>query len=262
MTAKRTSLIAVILALFLGVTPAFAETYGQSGNQGQPPQNYGYGPSGSGYQQQGGQGGQSQNYQGYQSYQQSGNSGPQAQGNSGNYNQSQSGYGKPAGQGYSNMGGQGNTNMQSSGGQNQGNAPQGSQLQPVGFGVVTGVDQPENCLKVRKGPSSSTEVAGCARMGEKLGLSGAWSADGRWAQLADGNWVFGGQIQTDLKRPAVARSSSGGSGGYSEPMMVHDDSGSGNWTDTGIIYGPGLGYYGGGFYGRFGRGYHHFHHKH
>jgi len=277
MTGKRMSLIAVIVALFLGITPVFAETYGQSGSGGQPPQNYGYGPSGSGYQQQGGQGNQSQNYQGNQGGQGQGAQGYQGNQGSGNYgqsntgiNQSQSGYNysQPAGQGYSNMGGQSNTNMQSSmgqgQGQGQGNAPQGTQLQPVGFGVVTGVDQPENCLKVRKGPSSSTEMAGCARMGERLGLSGAWSADGKWAQLADGNWVFGGQIQTDLKRPAVARSSSGGSGqsgGYSERMMVHDDSGGGNWTDTGIVYGPGLGYGYGGFYGRFGRGFYH-HHKH
>ncbi len=240
MTGKQVSLIAVMLALFLGFTPVFAETYGQTGGSGQTPQNFGYGPAGSGYQQQGGQGSQTQSYQGNQSGQGNQNYGSQSQGTSGNYGQSQSqyGYGNPAG---------------------QGGGVQGPQLQPVGYGVVIRVDQPDNCLRVRKGPSGSTEMAGCAPMGTRLGLSGAWSADGKWAQVADGNWVYGDQIQTDLKRPAVARSSSGGSGGYSERMMVHDDSGGGNFTDTGIVYGPGLGYgYGGfGFY----RGFRH-HGKH
>jgi hypothetical protein len=80
--------------------------------------------------------------------------------------------------------------------------------QPVGgVATVVGVDEPENCLRVRSGPGSSYEVIGCANMGDQLNITGVWTSNG-WAQLADNGWVYGAQIQTDL-RPARTADSHG-----------------------------------------------------
>ncbi|MGO9120756.1 MAG: hypothetical protein ACLQPD_24480 [Desulfomonilaceae bacterium] len=75
-----------------------------------------------------------------------------------------------------------------------------------GVGTVIRVDQPDNCLRIRSGPGNSYDVIGCAPMGAELNLTGAWSSN-EWAQLAGKGWVYGPQIQTDLRPPQTAFSS-------------------------------------------------------
>jgi hypothetical protein len=74
-----------------------------------------------------------------------------------------------------------------------------------GIATVIGVDQPENCLRIRSGPGSSYDVIGCADMGQQLNITGVWTSND-WAQLADNGWVYGPQIQTDLRPPQAALS--------------------------------------------------------
>jgi hypothetical protein len=74
-------------------------------------------------------------------------------------------------------------------------------LASVGEGVVISVDRPENCLRIRRGPSPSYEIIGCVGFGEKLRLTGVFSSDNRWAQLDNNGWVLLSQIRTDLKPP-------------------------------------------------------------
>jgi hypothetical protein len=76
-----------------------------------------------------------------------------------------------------------------------------------GVATVVGVDQPENCLRIRSGPGSYYDVIGCANMGEQLNITGVWTSND-WAQLADNTWVYGPQIQTDLRPPRTAYSQS------------------------------------------------------
>ena len=87
--------------------------------------------------------------------------------------------------------------------------PTGGQVpQPVGgIATVAGVDQPDNCLRIRSGPGNSYDVIGCANMGEQLKITGVWTSND-WAQLADNSWVYGPQIQTDLRPPRTAYSKS------------------------------------------------------
>ena len=44
-------------------------------------------------------------------------------------------------------------------------------------------------------------------MGEQLSITGVWTSND-WAQLADNTWVYGPQIQTDLRPPRTAYSQS------------------------------------------------------
>jgi hypothetical protein len=76
-----------------------------------------------------------------------------------------------------------------------------------GVATVIGVDQPENCLRIRSGPGNSYDVIGCANMGEQLNITGVWTSND-WAQLADNAWVYGPQIETDLRPPRTAYSES------------------------------------------------------
>lgn len=73
-------------------------------------------------------------------------------------------------------------------------------LQPVrSIAVVTNVDVPEMCLRVRSGPGVDYDVLGCAQMGERLQLTGFWSSND-WAEIeapARG-WVSAAQIRTNL----------------------------------------------------------------
>jgi len=71
----------------------------------------------------------------------------------------------------------------------------------IGEGVVISVDRPENCLRIRRGPSVAYEIIGCAGFGEKLRLTGVFSSDNRWAQLDNNGWVLFSQVRTDLKPP-------------------------------------------------------------
>lgn len=82
---------------------------------------------------------------------------------------------------------------------------QGRQIpQPQGgIATVIGVDQPENCLRIRSGPGYCYDVIGCAYMGDQLNITGVWTSND-WAQLADNGWVYGPQIQTDLRPPRTA----------------------------------------------------------
>ncbi|MBI5570101.1 MAG: hypothetical protein HY914_09160 [Desulfomonile tiedjei] len=84
----------------------------------------------------------------------------------------------------------------------------------VADATVVGVDPPENCLRIRRGPSSAYEVVGCAKLGDKVRLTGVFSGDNRWAQLTDNGWVFSCQIKTDFK-PAGPRVACG----RSEPTI-------------------------------------------
>jgi uncharacterized protein YraI len=72
-----------------------------------------------------------------------------------------------------------------------------------GVATVIAVDQPENCLRIRSGPGSSYDVIGCAAIGQQLNLTGVWTSN-EWAQLAGNGWVYGPQIQTDLRPPVTA----------------------------------------------------------
>lgn len=74
-----------------------------------------------------------------------------------------------------------------------------------GIATVIGVDQPENCLRIRSGPGTSYDVIGCANMGDQLNITGVWTSND-WAQLADNGWVYGPQIYTDLRPPRAAYS--------------------------------------------------------
>ena len=87
--------------------------------------------------------------------------------------------------------------------------PTGGQVpQPVGgIATVIRVDQPDNCLRIRSGPGNSYDVIGCANMGDQLQITGVWASND-WAQLADNSWVYGPQIQTDLRPPRTAYSKS------------------------------------------------------
>jgi hypothetical protein len=76
-----------------------------------------------------------------------------------------------------------------------------------GVATVIGVDQPDNCLRIRSGPGLSYDIIGCANMGEQLNITGVWTSND-WAQLADNAWVYGPQIETDLRPPRTAYSSS------------------------------------------------------
>ncbi|MEW6533921.1 MAG: hypothetical protein AB1473_24045 [Thermodesulfobacteriota bacterium] len=70
-----------------------------------------------------------------------------------------------------------------------------------GEAVVVRVDRPDNCLRIRSGPSMSHNMIGCAVMGQALVLTGVFSTDGRWAQLDNNGWVTFRQVRTALKPP-------------------------------------------------------------
>ncbi|MDQ7782051.1 MAG: SH3 domain-containing protein [Desulfomonilaceae bacterium] len=74
--------------------------------------------------------------------------------------------------------------------------------------VVTGVDQPENCLRVREGPGSEFEVVGCLAHGETLTLTGLWS-ENNWAEISHpvSGWVHAAQIGTGLDPSYPTRTS-------------------------------------------------------
>jgi Bacterial SH3 domain len=74
-----------------------------------------------------------------------------------------------------------------------------------GIATVVGVDQPDNCLRIRSGPGSQYDVIGCANMGDQLKITGVWTSND-WAQLEDNGWVYGEQISTDLRPPRTAYS--------------------------------------------------------
>lgn len=119
-------------------------------------------------------------------------------------------------------------------------------LKPIdGAAAITAVDRPENCLRIRSGPSSSFPVVQCARLSDKLALSGFWS-DSNWALLQGKGWVYGAQINAPSKPispasvvPGVTRSRPSTSGGdvYVREFVPSYD-----------YYGPYWSYWPGSFY--------------
>lgn len=106
--------------------------------------------------------------------------------------------------------------------QAQAGQPSGQTPQPKGgVATVVGVDQPENCLRVRSGPGSSYEIIGCANLGDQLNITGVWTSND-WAQLADNGWVYGPQIQTDLRPPVAALSQSPSYSATEYPVYTED----------------------------------------
>ena len=122
----------------------------------------------------------------------------------------------------------------------------------MGFGVVTRVDRPDNCLRIREAPSTSSALLGCAKMGDRLELTGAFSHDGRWAQLTDNGWVFLSQIKTGIKTPkkfsSVSRRSAPSEDVFEEDFLSDWETPAGTYTYG--EYMPSTGYYvGPGWYG-------------
>jgi hypothetical protein len=131
--------------------------------------------------------------------------------------------------------------------------------------IVARVDRPDNCLRIRSGPSKSGNVIGCAKMGDQLFLTGVFSDDGRWAQLNNNGWVYYNQIQSSLKpakkhvrqarRPSVSEEDFDT---WEYPAATYAEE---PYYDSGYSsYGYGPGYYGGyrgfrrgpGLYGGYG----------
>ncbi|MFH0822711.1 MAG: hypothetical protein V2B18_08150 [Pseudomonadota bacterium] len=117
-------------------------------------------------------------------------------------------------------------------------------------GTVTGIDQPEGCLRIRREASSSAAIVGCANMNEKLLLKGNYSPDGRWAELADNGWVYAAQIDAPNKPKVQTRArQSYETVDTEEYYPVQSDSSV--WreparrrhgADSGVVYGSSYGY--------------------
>jgi hypothetical protein len=107
-----------------------------------------------------------------------------------------------------------------------------------GIATVIGVDQPENCLRIRSGPGNFYDVIGCANIGDQLNITGVWTSND-WAQLADNGWVYGPQIQTDLRPPRTAY--------YQSPSYVATEEVTPDYYDWGYLpdYGYNTYWYGG-----------------
>ena len=135
----------------------------------------------------------------------------------------------------------------------QGTAPRQDQSSNVNQQVdrsieatVTGVDQPEGFLRIRQGPSSSSQIIGCVKVHEKLRLRGNYSSDGRWAELTDkGGWVYAAQIDAPNK-PKVQTRARSSSVSYSRTDSDSWDSDPSLWREDAVNvrsygYGPGIG---------------------
>ncbi|MBI4962736.1 MAG: SH3 domain-containing protein [Desulfomonile tiedjei] len=70
--------------------------------------------------------------------------------------------------------------------------------------VVTSVDRPDNCLRIRSGPNKSHQLVGCAALGEKMMVTGM--VRNGWVQVQSPvqGWVFGRQIKAEGLFPAKA----------------------------------------------------------
>ncbi|MBI5247877.1 MAG: hypothetical protein HY912_00140 [Desulfomonile tiedjei] len=68
-----------------------------------------------------------------------------------------------------------------------------------GVATVAGVDRPEMCLRIRTGPGVGYDMVGCARMNERLRLTGFWSQN-NWIEIEGPlhGWVSSVQIRTNL----------------------------------------------------------------
>ncbi len=125
------------------------------------------------------------------------------------------------------------------------------QTDPSVRGTVTGIDQPDGCLRIRQEASSSSKIIGCAKMGDMLPLSGNYSRDGRWAELADRSWVYAAQIDAPNK-PKLQRQARRSYESYdteddsypmtSDSSLWREPAGSYYGTDTEVVYGSPYGY--------------------
>jgi hypothetical protein len=116
--------------------------------------------------------------------------------------------------------------------------------------TVTGVDQPDGCLRIRQESSTSSEIIGCAKMGDMLQLSGNYSRDGRWAELADKSWVYSAQIDAPNK-PKLQRQARRSYESYdtedsypmtSDSSLWREPAGSYYGTEPEVVYGVPYGY--------------------
>ncbi len=97
-----------------------------------------------------------------------------------------------------------------------------SNLKAIGEeATVTSVDRPENCLRIRMGPSIAHQVIGCAGAGEKLRLSGFWSYN-YWAGLDGQGWIHGSQISSEPRPPRPSFAASRVTGRYSSGSTSSD----------------------------------------
>lgn len=91
--------------------------------------------------------------------------------------------------------------------------------------VVTGIDRPEMCLRIRSGPSTNHAIIGCLGKGARVELTGVWS-ENNWAELAhsDGGWVYGPQISCGIHpftaTAQVAAAAVPVAGYYRDPPVV------------------------------------------
>lgn len=86
-------------------------------------------------------------------------------------------------------------------------APMGATQGAVKAGleaVVTAIDRPDNCLRIRNAPGRSHRIVECAALGEQLVLTGV--VQNGWAQVQSPvqGWVFGRQIRAEGLFPAKA----------------------------------------------------------
>lgn len=151
-------------------------------------------------------------------------------------------------------------------------ASRSAQQDQTTHGTVTGVDRPDGCLRIRAEATSSSDIIGCAKMGEKLQLSGRFSSDGRWAKLANEGWVFSNQIDAPNKPQVRTQARRSTSRTYDFESSDMDSSlwqepagtsyyGSDYYTpyygygpSIGFGWGGGRGWRGGGHHGRHGGG--------
>jgi hypothetical protein len=121
-----------------------------------------------------------------------------------------------------------------------------------GSAVVASVDRTGNCLRVRSGPSVSSNEIGCLAKGQTVHLNGVFSKDGRWAQLDNNGWVYFRQLKSDVRPPqsmsasnAWGRSAATGSGSRSGGSSYRG--GYCGYYAPGYYYTPGY-YYAPGYY--------------
>ena len=80
--------------------------------------------------------------------------------------------------------------------------------------LVTGVDQPDLCLRIRSGPGTTYSKIGCVELGEILTITGEVSPNQNWARIVEptNGWVYTHQIKSDYisKRSVQQSTTTGG----------------------------------------------------
>ena len=103
---------------------------------------------------------------------------------------------------------------------------------------VIGIDNPEQCLRVRKGPGINYEKIGCLPKGAKVNLTGTVQKD--WAQIVEpmAGWVTARQIQAPGLFPAEAATSGGKEErrGSSEHTVQYSDATQAEYSDQPTVF--------------------------